>query len=1294
MAKNYTAPELEKIIEDIGKRLNRVESRNPITVGSSLFGGALSAGLNGGIAVNAITINGPGGQTVLTLPKLGDLVPSGFTADPNWEAGLLVGATGSSVVDLDWNPATGPGSDQITAWQVRLQIVGDPFDSDYTFSDHPQRIRNLKPGADYVAYLSPIDQFGNITNAQGASAAFTAAFNTSAPAWQSINANLQVNAAYTTLTVTWTDDADDPDVGAGNGSYDVQIATDSLFTQNIQNLRVSGTVCTFTGLTTGTTYYVRVRALNSSGYAGSDGVQNQWIVFGGATPQGSSPGGITSSLATDITAGAVRNTQQTYLVSAGIHNPSTPTANFSNGSDGNLVLNANGASGTPLNRVTDLAAFDGTAINYNAPNTGGQPRTTGPYYSALQPGKYKAVFYLKSTSAGIPSTQPILSVIVQGVSGNVLESGQAVVVTADQLGNSAVGAGVGACDGGYHAVAIPLTVVRDWTSGDFGLELIANAAYGTMNWSLSYISIVPFTALVSNEITSNYIAANAIVAGKIAASAVTAESLSIKATTPYRNLNYDFEDVSSLYSSLPSHWVANYDFSGGTGNGPANIYLQTQFKYSGSQAIAIAATMIDATHFTGGAIASDAFTVSPGEVLTVDGWLRQNRSDLTGGVYVRVYFGPTANFLVNDPGMTYVDLPGLSGAGVNVLPQNTWVSVAAAAASSGGTNILTAEDASFENPGVGTWFSVGNPATLAHSTAQAYIGSSSMAITANTTSQVVVRTDIYPFTAGIVGRASLFIRAGTTGRVHSCRIEYTDGNGNTIGYFQNFVTDTSAGWLPVTASGVAPAGTTGARVVVFGGGVVVNGEVHYIDNVSLAAAVVTSNQVTVPQNAWYARVTAYMWQPTGLANGNVSTLYVDRLVISGAVLGTQIANGTISTPNIVVGGVNADRITAGTITGTQVRANSLVADSVLVNNSLTAKNILVTGSIEAAQIKGGEISADKLAASMVLVSGQVFSASYSQGNTGWTIQQNGYAEFNNCAIRGVLYAATFGGSYFDFKAVDNTNVALRISAGAGYSYLQLGQGMVNVGAYLSWEPTLSQMQYIGYYNIGDSATWKFMNGFVEADGYRTIGGYALSHWINNGTQGYFIGNDSPGNGAPVYDSNWGLQIEQRGGTYNVFIQGVMDSDQRHTGIRNQYDGSQQFYCDFNGGSRSISRTGVIVPSDEHLKHDLRELELDKAATAGSVINALKPMRYTLKHDRKFHKKPREHLGFGAAAVKAILPEAVHENVFTHEDDADQGYLGISYDTFIPVLVKHNQEQQIELDELRARVKKLEKALAG
>ncbi|MDO8929535.1 MAG: tail fiber domain-containing protein [Bacteroidota bacterium] len=108
-------------------------------------------------------------------------------------------------------------------------------------------------------------------------------------------------------------------------------------------------------------------------------------------------------------------------------------------------------------------------------------------------------------------------------------------------------------------------------------------------------------------------------------------------------------------------------------------------------------------------------------------------------------------------------------------------------------------------------------------------------------------------------------------------------------------------------------------------------------------------------------------------------------------------------------------------------------------------------------------------------------------------------------------------------------------------------------------------------------------------------------------------------------------------------------------------------------------------SDLKLKSDIRDIE-----NTGSKLMLLKPVKYKmlpkfkgdLKADSIMAEKAKiDQMGFIAQDMQKIFPELVTQD--------KAGALGIKYIELIPILVKAYQEQQAELESLKARVAKLE-----
>lgn len=81
-------------------------------------------------------------------------------------------------------------------------------------------------------------------------------------------ANFQLLAGIRTVMATWNEVAD-RDVARGTGTYEVQLATNAVFTSLFASRFTSATVVSFSGVTSSTTYWGRVRAVDNSGNAGA-----------------------------------------------------------------------------------------------------------------------------------------------------------------------------------------------------------------------------------------------------------------------------------------------------------------------------------------------------------------------------------------------------------------------------------------------------------------------------------------------------------------------------------------------------------------------------------------------------------------------------------------------------------------------------------------------------------------------------------------------------------------------------------------------------------------------------------------------------------------------------------------------------------------------------------------------------------------------------------------------------------------------------------------------------------------
>lgn len=211
-----------------------------------------------------------------------------------------------------------------------------------------------------------------------------------------------------------------------------------------------------------------------------------------------------------------------------------------------------------------------------------------------------------------------------------------------------------------------------------------------------------------------------------------------------------------------------------------------------------------------------------------------------------------------------------------------------------------------------------------------------------------------------------------------------------------------------------------------------------IATAQIAAGAVTSNEVAAATLTG-ANIAAATIAAGNIVSGTITTTQIAAAtIVTGNIAAGTITGGNIAALTIAAGNLVADTITAGQIAANAIGTTELNADSVtsakIAANTIVAGDIaagtittneiaaltIVAGNIAASTITGAKIAAttitsgliaadaiiaSKLAAISIEAGKYVRSTSYSAGVSGWTIEADGSAEFNNVTVRGRILAS-------------------------------------------------------------------------------------------------------------------------------------------------------------------------------------------------------------------------------------------------------------------------------------------------
>lgn len=199
----------------------------------------------------AVDVTAPAAPTAVTVSTAVD------SSDPTG---------GTAYIDVSW---TAPADTDLQNYNVRYSTTNG---SNWQYINVPAgttstRINELSPNTAYYIAVNAQDYSKNQSSFTNAGTfPITTAKDTTAPPQIT---GLVVAAGVTTVTATWAESSAS-DVAGGVGIYEIQLDTANTFsTGSLQTRRTNGTIISFSGLTSGTQYFVRVRAFDASGNAGT-----------------------------------------------------------------------------------------------------------------------------------------------------------------------------------------------------------------------------------------------------------------------------------------------------------------------------------------------------------------------------------------------------------------------------------------------------------------------------------------------------------------------------------------------------------------------------------------------------------------------------------------------------------------------------------------------------------------------------------------------------------------------------------------------------------------------------------------------------------------------------------------------------------------------------------------------------------------------------------------------------------------------------------------------------------------
>lgn len=483
-------------------------------------------------------------------------VPTSLSTTPG-----VIANTSEGFIDFSWTQSGTVGS-----WEVRYKRSTESAYSYLVTATNGVRLRALLPGTTYNLSVRAISKVG-------AQSAFATDVNAAIPndtTNPGVVSGVLVGAGLRTVTMRWTD-VSIPDLDY----YEAQIATDSGFTANLQTVRTKGTIVSFGDRAARTEYWVRVKAVDTSG-----------------NPSGGAPGTWSAPTPASVTTAAVENAD---IVGGTI-------------SGDRIIANDIDSGQIKANAVTadELAALNlavGKYIRSNVYTAG----SAGWAINAAGDAEFNNVVVRGTIGAGTVS-----ETLDVGASQVKIDGPGRVITITDTQATPVVRVSLGKLSTG---------------STDYGL-LVRNAA-GQVMFSATDEGVTQY-GIKTDAVVSGKINADAVGAREIAAAAITTEHLTVGAANPSMALNGSFEDTKESDTTKPAEWIQGTTSTGSTWTRhttAANVH-------SGTASLALAVT---GTTSEQSVDSETLFPVVGGEYYELSAFVKSSVAS-ADGFYLRVYW--------------------------------------------------------------------------------------------------------------------------------------------------------------------------------------------------------------------------------------------------------------------------------------------------------------------------------------------------------------------------------------------------------------------------------------------------------------------------------------------------------------------------------------------------------------------------------------------------------------------------------------------------------------------------------